>query len=125
MDQTSKKPGRLRQMRVVAIRPRGSPREQPPPPPARVEEQERSAFPEVPVPFASLDLPVPSLKSLEAMGYRQATEVQARTVPLARPGRDLINDSRTATRKTTAFCLPSDETIAAGRLQVHALGSCP
>src|SRR5437867_1582093 len=125
MDQTSKKPGRLRQMRVVAIRPRGSPREQPPPPPARVEEQERSAFPEVPVPFASLDLPVPILKSLEAMGYGQATEVQARAVPLARAGRDLIVESRTGTGKTTAFGIPLVETIDAGRPQVQALVLCP
>ena len=125
MDQTSKKPGRLRQMRVVAIRPRGSPREQPPPPRARVEEQERSAFPEVPVPFASLDLPVPILKSLEAMGYGQATEVQARAVPLARAGRDLIVESRTGTGKTTAFGIPLVETIDAGRPQVQALVLCP
>src|SRR5213594_3100420 len=125
MDQTSKKPGRLRQMRVVAIRPRGSPREQPPPPPARVEEQERSAFPEVPVPFASLDLPVPILKSLEAMGYGQATEVQARAIPLARLGRDLIVESRTGTGKTTAFGVPLIETIETGRPAVQALVLCP
>src|SRR3989441_8614160 len=125
MDQTSKKPGRLRQMRVVAIRPRGSPRERPPPPPARVEEQERSAFPEVPVPSASLDLPAPILRSLAAMGYGQATEVQARAVPLARAGRDLIVESRTGTGKTTAFGIPLVEKVDVGRPQVQTLVLCP
>src|SRR5206468_2081299 len=96
-----------------------------PPPPARVEEQERSAFPEVPVPFASLDLPVPILKSLEAMGYGQATEVQARSVPIARAGRDLIVESRTGTGKTTAFGIPLVERVDASQARVQALVLCP
>jgi ATP-dependent RNA helicase DeaD len=125
MDQSSKKQGRLRQMRVVAIRPRGSPREQPPPPPIGLQEQERSAFPEVPVPFSSLDLPAPILEALTAMGYGQATEVQARSVPPARAGRDLIVESRTGTGKTTAFGIPLIEAIDAARPQVQALVLCP
>src|SRR2546426_546378 len=125
MDQPSKKHGRLRQMRVVAIRPRGSPRQQPPPPPERAAGTEPSAFPEVPVPFSSLDILPPILRSLDAMGYRQATEVQARAIPLARSGRDLIVESRTGTGKTTAFGVPLIETIETGRPAVQALVLCP
>ena len=125
MDQPSKKSGKLRQMRVVAIRPRGSPREPPPPPPVRLEGQERSTFPAVPVPFTSLDLPAPILKSLEAMGYGQATEVQARSIPLARSGRDLIVESRTGTGKTTAFGVPIVEKVDASMARVQALVLCP
>src|SRR5262245_56597271 len=124
MDQ-SRKQGRLRQMRVVAIRPRGSPREQPPPMPVHVEVQERSAFPEVPVPFSTLGLPAPILRSLEAMGYGQGTEAQARSVPSARAGRDLIVESRTGTGKTTAFGIPLIETIQASQPHVQALVLCP
>ena len=125
MDQASKKSGKLRQMRVVAIRPRGSPREPPPPPPARLEGQERSAFPSVPVPFSSLDLPAPILESLGAMGYGQATEVQARSIPIARSGRDLIVESRTGTGKTTAFGIPIIEKVDASVPRVQALVLCP
>src|SRR5216117_971561 len=115
MDQPSKKHGRLRQMRVVAIRPRGSPRQEPPPPPERVAGTEPSAFPDIPVPFSALGLPPSILRSLETMGYRQATEVQARAIPPARDGKDLIVESRTGTGKTTAFGVPLIETIDARR----------
>ncbi len=112
-------------MRVVAIRPRGSPRQQPPPPPERAAGTEPSAFPEIPVPFAALELPPPILRSLEAMGYRQATEVQARAIPPARSGKDLIVESRTGTGKTTAFGVPLIEMIDSGRPVVQALVLCP
>ncbi|MBI1950061.1 MAG: DEAD/DEAH box helicase [Acidobacteria bacterium] len=125
MADTSKKTGRLRQIRVVAIRPRGTPREEPPPPPVRAAGTELSAFPEVPVPFSTLDLPAPILASLEAMGYRQATDVQARSIPLARAGRDLIVESRTGTGKTTAFGIPIIEKVDPARPQVQALVLCP
>ena len=120
-----KKSGRIRQMRVVAIRPRGTPRDEPPPMPVRAAGTELSAFPEVPVPFSTLDLPEPILKSLEAMGYGQATDVQARAIPLARAGRDLIVESRTGTGKTTAFGIPIIEKIDVTRPQVQALVLCP
>jgi ATP-dependent RNA helicase DeaD len=125
MDQPSKKSGKLRQMRVVAIRPRGTPREPPPPPPVRTEAQERATFPAVPVPFDSLGLPAPILKSLTSMGYGQATEVQARSIPIARAGRDLIVESRTGTGKTSAFGIPLVERVDASRPQVQALVLCP
>jgi len=125
MDQTSKKPGKLRQMRVVAIRPRGSPRQEPPPPPERVAGTEPSAFPETPVPFSTLGLPPAILRSLESMGYRQATEVQARAIPPARDRKDLIVESRTGTGKTTAFGVPLIERIDTGRAAVQALVLCP
>jgi ATP-dependent RNA helicase DeaD len=120
-----KKSGRIRQMRVVAIRPRGTPRDEPPPMPVRPAGTELSAFPEVPVPFSTLDLPEPILKSLEAMGYGQATDVQARSIPLARSGRDLIVESRTGTGKTTAFGIPIIEKVDVSRPQVQALVLCP
>src|SRR5258706_105441 len=51
-----KKSGRIRQMRVVPIRPRGTPRDDPPPMPVRASGTELSAFPEVPVPFCPREL---------------------------------------------------------------------
>jgi ATP-dependent RNA helicase DeaD len=125
MSNSVKKTGRLRQMRVVAIRPRGAPREEPPPPPPRAPGTEASAFPAEPVPFASMSLPPPILEALTAMGYGQATEVQARAIPLAREGQDLIVQSRTGTGKTAAFGVPIVERADPERPQVQALILCP
>src|SRR6266571_1900302 len=125
MTEPPRKQGRLRQIRVVAIRPRGSPREPPPSLPAREPGQEPSAFPAVPVPFTSMDLPQAILRGLEALGYGQATEVQARAIPLARSGRDLIVQSRTGTGKTTAFGVPMLERIDRSLSEVQALVLCP
>ncbi|MCZ6694906.1 MAG: DEAD/DEAH box helicase, partial [Acidobacteria bacterium] len=124
MTKPSKKPGRLRQMRVVPVRPRGTPRE-PPPPPASVAGRELSVFPSEPVTFASLDLPAQILEALSSMGYGQATEVQAKAIPLARAGRDLIVQSRTGTGKTAAFGVPILGQINVEDAQVTALVLCP
>ncbi len=124
MTKPSKKPGRLRQMRVVPVRPRGTPRE-PPPPLASVAGRELSVFPSEPVTFASLDLPAQILEALSSMGYGQATEVQAKAIPLARAGRDLIVQSRTGTGKTAAFGVPILGQIDVEDAQVTALVLCP
>ncbi len=124
MTKPSKKPGRLRQMRVVPVRPRGTPRE-PPPPLASVAGRELSVFPAEPVTFASLDLPAQILEALSSMGYGQATEVQAKTIPMARAGRDLIVQSRTGTGKTAAFGIPILEQVEVDDARVSALVLCP
>ena len=59
------------------------------------------------------------------MGYGLATEVQARAIPLARAGKDLIVQSRTGTGKTAAFGIPIIEHIDPGRAGVGALVICP
>ena len=112
-------------MRVVSIRPRGEPKAPPPTLPERAPGKERSAFPEIPVPFRTLGLPATILEGLEAIGYLQATEVQARSIPLARSGRDLIVQSRTGTGKTTAFGIPILEKIERTLPEVQALVLCP
>jgi ATP-dependent RNA helicase DeaD len=125
--QPPRKPGRLRQIKVVAIRPRGAPKEAPPELPRRApgESKALSAFPDEPVPFASLGLPEPLLRALEGMGYTQATQVQAAAIPLARGGRDLIVQSRTGTGKTAAFGIPILEKIEPGLRAVQALVLTP
>jgi len=112
-------------MRVVAIRPRGTPKEAPPPLAPMATGSEPSAFPTTPIPFDSLDLPPRILQALADMGYTLATEVQARAIPVARSGRDLMCQSRTGTGKTTAFGIPIVEKIDTGRAAVQGLVLCP
>ena len=112
-------------MRVVRIRPRGEPREPPPEPPQRSPGSELSAFPAEPVPFSSFDLSADILQALDAIGYRQATDVQAQAIPRARAGRDLIVQSRTGTGKTAAFGVPIIERLDISLHKVQALILCP
>jgi ATP-dependent RNA helicase DeaD len=121
----SKKHRSLRQMRVVAIRPRGTPRDAPPPLREGTPGDEASTFPAEPVPFSSLDLPATITATLDTMGYTLATEVQALAIPKARAGRDLIVQSRTGTGKTAAFGVPIVERIETSLAQVQALIICP
>ena len=122
-----RKGGRLRQIKVVQIRPRGTPKEPPPDLPQRPQGEARalSAFPDQPVPFSSLDLPETLLRAIEGMGYTQATQVQAASIPKARSGRDLIVQSRTGTGKTAAFGIPIVEKTDASRPEVQALVLTP
>jgi ATP-dependent RNA helicase DeaD len=125
MEGPQKKSGRLRQHRVVAIRPRGSPRAAPPELPQRPAGSEPSAFPSEPVPFTSFDLPEPILRALAAMGYGLATEVQAKAIPIARRGADMVVQSRTGTGKTAAFGIPIMERVDTSLGEVQALVLCP
>ncbi len=128
MTASSKRQGRLRQIKVVPVRPRGTPKEPPPDLPVRdpaEAAQAASAFPAEPVPFASLDLPPDIQKVLDEIGYTMATEVQALAIPKARAGIDLIVQSRTGTGKTAAFAIPLLERIDTDLPQVQALVLCP
>jgi ATP-dependent RNA helicase DeaD len=73
--------------------------------------------------FADLNLSAETLASLDAMGYRAPTDVQAETVPRALAGKDLVVQSRTGTGKTAAFGIPLVEKVdpAADRVQAVAL----
>ena len=70
--------------------------------------------------FRQFGLSDETLAALEAMGYREPTEVQSRAIPIAMSGRDLIAQSRTGTGKTAAFGIriaeatdPSDPAVQA------------
>lgn len=47
------------------------------------------------------------LRAIEEQGYREATPVQEKTIPLALGGKNLIVQSKTGSGKTAAFLLPA------------------
>ena len=61
----------------------------------------------VPVSFDSLGLAAPIREAITAAGYTEPTPVQARAVPEALTGRDLLVSSQTGSGKTAAFMLPA------------------
>lgn len=49
------------------------------------------------------------LKALEAMGFEEATPIQAETIPYGVEGKDVIGQAQTGTGKTAAFGIPMIE----------------
>ena len=61
--------------------------------------------------FAALGLSPEIVKAITHAGYPSPTDVQARTVPVALTGRDLMVSSQTGSGKTAAFLLPVLHTL--------------
>src|ERR1700722_15282901 len=56
--------------------------------------------------FEQLNLSGPLLAAVQGAGYRVATPIQARAIPLLLEGRDVLGQAQTGTGKTAAFALP-------------------
>jgi len=65
--------------------------------------------------FESLGLHESLLKAVAGSGYESATEVQARAIPPALAGADLMVSASTGSGKTASFVLPSLQRILAAR----------
>jgi ATP-dependent RNA helicase RhlE len=75
------------------------------------------------LPFSQLGLSPESVKAVRAMGFKEPTAVQAKTIPLVLQRRDVIAGSQTGTGKTAAFVLPIME--LARRKEIRAEGGRP
>lgn len=56
--------------------------------------------------FASLQLTPALLNRVQALGFKQPTEIQVRAIPFVLDGKDLLAGAQTGTGKTAAFGLP-------------------
>jgi ATP-dependent RNA helicase RhlE len=65
--------------------------------------------------FTELGLRPELLRAVDRAGYRIATPIQARAIPAALDGQDLIACAQTGTGKTAAFLLPILQRLATGR----------
>src|SRR5215472_5969396 len=74
--------------------------------------------------FSSLGLSSESQAALARAGYRVPTPIQARAIPLALAGKDVIGCAATGTGKTAAFVLPLVEHLA-GKRGTRALVLAP
>jgi ATP-independent RNA helicase DbpA len=75
--------------------------------------------------FSTLALPDPVLATLERLGYRHMTPIQAASLPLALAGQDLIAQAKTGSGKTAAFALALLARLDPRRFAVQALVLCP
>src|SRR5439155_24643646 len=69
--------------------------------------------------FENLGLSPVVKNNLSLLGYRVPTPVQAKAIPVALQGRDLIGSAQTGTGKTAAFGLPMIEHL------MHGTGGSP
>ena len=77
------------------------------------------------LPFSELGLSGPLLEAVEKMGFEQPSPIQAKTIPLALTGKDIIGLSQTGSGKTAAFALPTLQQIDATLMKPQALIVCP
>ena len=76
--------------------------------------------------FNELGLPEEIVRAVDEMGFEEATEIQAKTIPLLLEGKDVIGRSHTGTGKTAAFGIPAVTMIGKGdRNTVRVLILCP
>jgi ATP-dependent RNA helicase DbpA len=76
-------------------------------------------------PFSQLPLPIATLATLEKLGYRAMTPIQAASLPLALAGHDLIAQAKTGSGKTAAFALTLLFNLDVRRAGIQALVLCP
>ena len=63
------------------------------------------------------------IKAVALLGYANPTEVQARVIPLALEGKDLLVRARTGSGKTAAYALPMLQKILAAEAPACAVGT--
>ncbi len=73
--------------------------------------------------FSDLNLSGKTLKTLEKMGFDEATPIQSMTIPAILDGKDVIGQAQTGTGKTFAYALPAIESLKGENLQILVL--CP
>ena len=59
--------------------------------------------------FKELNISAPVMKALEAVGFEEATPIQAETILHTNEGKDVIGQAQTGTGKTAAFGIPMIE----------------
>ena len=75
--------------------------------------------------FENLDLSVEIMKAVRRMGFRSATPVQQKTIPLMMEGHDVIAIAPTGTGKTCAFGIPMLEYISLTDNRIQELVLAP
>ncbi|MDF2556888.1 MAG: box helicase [Bacillales bacterium] len=75
--------------------------------------------------FSELGISKATLKSIEKMGFEEATPIQAETIPLAIQGGDVIGQAQTGTGKTAAFGIPMIDKIETKKDEIQGLVIAP
>ncbi len=69
--------------------------------------------------FSELGLGPDTLRAIDEAGYSEPTPIQAKAIPVALMGRDILGCAQTGTGKTAGFTLPMIEILDAGRARAR------
>lgn len=75
--------------------------------------------------FNELPLSPEMQRAIADMGFMEATQIQAETIPLLMTGDDVVGQAHTGTGKTAAFGIPMLERMPAGERAVSSVVMCP
>lgn len=75
--------------------------------------------------FNELQISEQIMRAVTEMGYEQATEIQAQSIPYILEGKDVLGRSNTGTGKTAAFGIPAIEKVNTQDRNPNALIICP
>ena len=76
-------------------------------------------------PFSQLDIPPQITRHLSGLGYQTMTEVQAKTLPSALTGQDILAQAKTGSGKTASFALPMIKKLNPKFFAIQGLVLCP
>ncbi|MBE7463443.1 MAG: DEAD/DEAH box helicase [Planctomycetes bacterium] len=94
-------------------------------PTAAAEEAAAPAAEVLAARFDDLNLSEPLLRNLREAGYEKPTPIQAKVIPLALDGRDVLGQAQTGTGKTASFLLPIFDRLKPGQGNPGALILAP
>ncbi|TJY41386.1 DEAD/DEAH box helicase [Cohnella pontilimi] len=75
--------------------------------------------------FAEFGLGQDVIQAVSEMGFEEATPIQAKAIPVALEGKDMIGQAQTGTGKTAAFGIPLINKISASEDRIVALVMAP
>ena len=75
--------------------------------------------------FSDLGLRPELIEGIERLGYESPSPIQAKTIPVALAGKDIVGLSQTGSGKTAAFGLPALNLIDIKRDETQVLVLCP
>ena len=75
--------------------------------------------------FNEFGLTEPVIRSINNMGFEEATPIQERAIPIGINGRDLIGQAHTGTGKTAAFGIPMVELLDLDQEQIQGIVITP
>lgn len=87
--------------------------------PDEAAPENSAADEEINVSFKDLGFIPEILKALDDLGYENPTPIQAKAIPAALQGRDVLGIAQTGTGKTGAFVLPIMQRMAKGRARAR------
>lgn len=65
--------------------------------------------------FEDFEIHEKTLQSLKELGFKVATEIQAKTIPLSLSGADIIGSAKTGSGKSLSFLIPAVEIVLANK----------